>query len=81
MDLPWQVAQAALGMASVMDTNDPQVRAIADEGREIMVRLGARPFVTTMDVLLAGGSTQDPAPEPAGEASVSTAERPVGGSA
>ena len=53
LDLPWQVAQATLSMASVLDTTEPTVRATVDEGRRIMARLGATPFLRLMDAALA----------------------------
>ena len=81
MDLPWQIAQAALGVASVMDINDPQVRAIAVEGRDIMVRLGATPFVAAMDELLATAATEIPASAPVHPSVVSAADRSGGGAA
>ena len=81
MDLPWQVAQAALGVASVMDIDDPHVRAIADEGRHVLVRLGATPFVAAMDALLAEVPPEARAASSIHHVPVSTTERPGEGPA
>ena len=39
-------------MASVMDPSDPDVRAEAARSREILVELGATPFVERVDTAL-----------------------------
>ena len=53
LDLPFQVAQASMSMAHALGVADPAVRAVADDGRLILVRLGATPFIRNIDRLLA----------------------------
>jgi hypothetical protein len=40
-------------MATVLDADLPEVRSAADEAREILARLGARPFLERLDELMA----------------------------
>jgi hypothetical protein len=41
-------------MATVLDPSEPDVRAAAESAREILTRLGARPFLERLDAALAG---------------------------
>jgi len=51
---PWRVALTAITMATLLEPTDPEVRAAADAAREILVRLGAAPFIARLDAALAG---------------------------
>jgi hypothetical protein len=44
---------AGIDMATLLDPASPDVRAAADQSREILVRLGAVPFVERLDLALA----------------------------
>jgi hypothetical protein len=52
LGLPWRLALGALVMASTLDPDEPDVRAAAEEAREIFGRLGAAPFVEHLESLM-----------------------------
>ena len=56
LGLAWDEALCGLDMASLLDPADPEVRAAADAAREILVRLGAAPFIARLDAALARSS-------------------------
>jgi class 3 adenylate cyclase/tetratricopeptide (TPR) repeat protein len=51
--LPWDEALTGIDMATLLDPADAEVRAAAASAREILVRLGANPFVARLDAALA----------------------------
>ena len=53
---PWREALTAITMATLLETADPEVRAAAETAREILVRLGAAPFIARLDEALARSS-------------------------
>jgi hypothetical protein len=53
LGLPWRIALTAIVMATVLDPSEPEVRAAAEEARGILARLGARPFLERLDMLMA----------------------------
>lgn len=57
LDLPWDGALTAIDMAHVLDRGLPEVRAAAAEARQILTRIGARPFLGQLEALVAPGST------------------------
>jgi hypothetical protein len=57
LDLPWDGALTAIDMAHVLDRGLPEVRAAAAEARQILARIGARPFLGQLEALVAPGST------------------------
>jgi hypothetical protein len=50
---PWREALTAITMATLLEPTDPEVRAAAEAAREILVRLGAAPFIARLDAALA----------------------------
>jgi class 3 adenylate cyclase/tetratricopeptide (TPR) repeat protein len=48
-DLLWEEALCGLDMATLLDPAEPEVRAAAGRAREILVELGAKPFVDRLD--------------------------------
>jgi hypothetical protein len=46
---PWERALATVDMATVLDTDDPSVAEAVARGREILVGLGAAPFIERLD--------------------------------
>ncbi len=58
LGLAWDEALCGLDMALLLDPADPDVRAAAESAREILVRLGAAPFIERLDKAMA--STSDP---------------------
>ena len=67
MDLPFQVAQACTSMAFALGVEDPAVRVVANEGRAILVRLGATPLLRRLERVL-GGPEGHESPSAAAEA-------------
>jgi len=53
LGLAWDEALCGLDMSTLLDPADPDVRAAAEAAREILVRLGATPFVARLDDALA----------------------------
>jgi hypothetical protein len=53
LGLTWDEALCGLDMALLLDPADPEVRTAAEGAREILVRLGAKPFITRLDEALA----------------------------
>ena len=49
LDLAWDEALCGLDMATLLDPLEPEVRAAAGSAREILVRLGAKPFIARLD--------------------------------
>ncbi len=50
--LQWDEALTAIDMVTVLDPREPEVRQVAASSREILVRLGAAPFVARLDAAL-----------------------------
>jgi tetratricopeptide (TPR) repeat protein len=50
---PWREALTGITMATLLEPADPEVRAAAGTAREILVRLGAAPFIARLDAALA----------------------------
>ncbi len=59
LGLLWDEALAGIDMATLLDPADPDVRAAADRSREILVGLGATPFIARLDAALAAGPHAD----------------------
>ncbi len=49
LGLAWDAALCGLDMAALLDPSEPEVQTAADAAREILVRLGARPFIERLD--------------------------------
>jgi class 3 adenylate cyclase/tetratricopeptide (TPR) repeat protein len=59
----WDEALTAIDMATLLDPADPDVRAAAERGREILVGLRARPFLGRLEAEMTGvmpGAAQRP---------------------
>jgi hypothetical protein len=67
LGLAWDEAMVGIDMASLLDPANPDVRAAAERSREILVRLGAAPFVERLDAALS--RVLGPHPAVAGAAS------------
>jgi class 3 adenylate cyclase/tetratricopeptide (TPR) repeat protein len=53
LGLAWDEALCGMDMATLLDPADQEVRVAAAAAREILVRLGAAPFITRLDAALA----------------------------
>jgi hypothetical protein len=62
--LAWDEALCSLDMAQLLDPSLPEVRAAAESAREILVRLGARPFIQLLDEALAGATPEPTTAQP-----------------
>jgi len=49
LGLIWDEALGAIDMTTALDLSEPEVQAAAEAAREILVRLGARPFIDRLD--------------------------------
>jgi class 3 adenylate cyclase/tetratricopeptide (TPR) repeat protein len=63
----FDVALTILDMAALLGPDEPGVRALIPEGREILVGLGAHPLVERLDALAGDGDGPTPAARPAAE--------------
>ena len=52
----FDVALTILDMAALIGTDEPAVRSVIPEGREILESLGARPLVERLDALVSEGA-------------------------
>ena len=57
----WDEALVGIDMATLLDPSDPYVRNVAESTREILIRMGAKPFVARLDAAM-GGSTSAESP-------------------
>ena len=65
--MAWDEALTGIDMVSVLDPALPEVAAVAASAREIVTRLGAKPYLARLEAILQG----DLEPRP-----VTTAARP-----
>jgi class 3 adenylate cyclase/tetratricopeptide (TPR) repeat protein len=49
LGLPWDEALCGIDMAVVLDPTEPDVRAAAEAAREVLTRLGAKPFLERLE--------------------------------
>ena len=52
LGLPWRQALGTLMLVSTIGVGEPEVRALAEPAREILVRLGAKPFLERLDTAM-----------------------------
>ena len=52
LGLAWDEALCALDMATLLDPSEPEVRAAAEAAGEILLRLGAQPFLERLDAAM-----------------------------
>jgi class 3 adenylate cyclase/tetratricopeptide (TPR) repeat protein len=58
--LPWDWALTGIDMATLLEPSEPEVRSAAESTREILVRLGAKPFVQRLNAALARSTSTEP---------------------
>jgi class 3 adenylate cyclase/tetratricopeptide (TPR) repeat protein len=61
--LPWDEALTALDMVAVLGPSEPEVIAVAAAAREILLRLGASPFLDRLDAAMADATSVAIAPD------------------
>jgi class 3 adenylate cyclase/tetratricopeptide (TPR) repeat protein len=58
--LPWDEALTGIDMAILLDPSEPEVRIVAHSAREILMRLGAKPFLKRLDAAVASSTATAP---------------------
>lgn len=53
LGLPWDEALTGIDMATLLEPSEPEVRTTAESAREILIRLGAKPFLQRLDAAMA----------------------------
>ncbi|MFL5678160.1 MAG: AAA family ATPase [Chloroflexota bacterium] len=71
----FDVALTVLDMASLIGPDDPAVRSVLPEGREILESLGARLLIERLDAVDRDGRPERPTPREAGTPTEASAER------
>ena len=56
----WDEALVGIDMATLLDPSDPYVRSVVESTREILVRLGAKPFVERLDAAMGRSTATEP---------------------
>jgi hypothetical protein len=74
LGLAWEAALVGIDMATVLDPADPEVKAAIESSREILTRVGARPFLERLE---AAASRSSGAQVP-GRAGVAVVDRHAG---
>ena len=78
LDLPWDEALTVLEMAQLLGPAVPEVQAAAGAAREILVRLGARPFIAQLDGARPPSEGAAATERPAGDATTTEDSLPAG---
>ena len=55
----WDEALTGIDMATLLDPSEPEVRAAAESAREILVRLGAKPYLQRLDAAMARSTSAE----------------------
>jgi hypothetical protein len=66
--MPFELARCLCDCAVILGPSEPDARAAADEGREILGRLGARAYLARFEAAFSAGAGGEPAPEAKGQA-------------
>jgi hypothetical protein len=53
LGLAWDEALTGIDMATLLEPSEPEVRSAAESAREILARLGAKPFLQRLDAAMA----------------------------
>jgi hypothetical protein len=64
LGLAWDEALCGLDMATLLDPSEPEVRAAAESAREMLVRLGAKPFIARLDAAISRPTVATAMPAP-----------------
>jgi class 3 adenylate cyclase/tetratricopeptide (TPR) repeat protein len=57
--LAWDEALTGIDMATLLEPSEPEVRSAAGSAREILVRLGAKPFLQRLDAAMARSTSAE----------------------
>ena len=64
MKAVWDEALTGVDMATLLDPAEPEVAAVIASTREILERLGAKPYLERLDAAVSAGAPRQAAPEP-----------------
>ncbi|MGZ6299617.1 MAG: hypothetical protein ACXWMN_03875, partial [Candidatus Limnocylindria bacterium] len=67
LGLAWDEALTGLDMAILLEPSEPEVRTVAEATRQILVRLGARPFLERLDGAMGRSTSAELSPSRAAE--------------
>jgi tetratricopeptide (TPR) repeat protein len=62
LGLRWDEALTGLDMANLLEPSEPEVRAAAESSRQILVRLGAKPYVARLDAAMGRSTSVERSP-------------------
>jgi hypothetical protein len=71
LGLAWDEAMTGIDMATLLDPSEPEVRAAAESSRQILARLGAKPFVDRLDSAMGRSTSPELSISPAAETTTS----------
>ena len=57
--LPWDQALTGIDMATLLEPSEPEVRSAAESARQILTRLGAKPFLQRLDAAMARSTSAE----------------------
>jgi tetratricopeptide (TPR) repeat protein len=60
LGLAWDEALTEIDMATLLDPAEPEVRTAAESARQILVRLGAKPYLARLDAAMARSTSAEP---------------------
>jgi tetratricopeptide (TPR) repeat protein len=76
LGLAWDEALTGLDMATLLEPSEPEVRTAAESTRQILVRLGAKPFLQRLDAAMGRSTSAQPSTSGAAEPTESRSATP-----
>jgi len=74
--LAWDEALTGIDMATLLDPSEPEVRAAAEATRQILVRVGAKPYIARLDAAMGRSTSAEPSTSRAAEKTESRSAAP-----
>jgi hypothetical protein len=60
LGLPWDEALTGIDMVTLLEPSEPEVRSAAESAHEILIRLGAKPFLERLDAAMGHATSAEP---------------------
>jgi hypothetical protein len=60
LGLAWDEALTGIDMATLLEPSEPEVRAAAESSREILVRIGAKPYLLRLNAAIGRSLSGEP---------------------
>ena len=76
LGLRWDEALTGIDMATLLEPSEPEVRTAAESTRQILVRLGAKPFLERLDTTMGRSTSAEPSTSRAAEPTESRSATP-----